>query len=271
MSKPRYIDAAFRSTKENEAYLFMKNEYVLMNYAPGSKDDRIVNGPLLIRDGYPSLKYSEFGNRGIDCAFDCEAPSNIIEKIEERYYKRYCGQGFSIVMDPYPREDVDRAIEKANSEAFIFSGNLCARINYAPHSMNDRILSGPIKINYMFPFFRGTVFENGIDAAFSSSKSKEAYLFKGYFYARINYESKHLIQNIQYIRKGFPSLVGTVFESGIDAAFSSHREDEAYIFKGEYYALIDYAPGTTDDYIIGGVKRILDHWPSLRGILPRYD
>jgi len=121
-------------------------------------------------------------------------------------------------------------------------------------------------------FLQRNLFENGIDAAFSSSKSKEAYLFKGYFYARINYESKHRIQNIQYIRKGFPSLVGTVFESGIDASFASLRKDEAYIFKGQYYTLIDFAPGTTNDYIIGGgVKQILDHWPSLRGILPRYN
>jgi len=64
MSLPRYIDAVFRSTKENEAYLFMKNEYVLVNYAPGSKDDRIVNGPLLIRDGFPSLSDHTFGKQG---------------------------------------------------------------------------------------------------------------------------------------------------------------------------------------------------------------
>lgn len=56
MSQPRYIVAAFRSsTKENEAYLFMKNECVVVNYAPGSKDDRIVHGPLLIGDGFPLI------------------------------------------------------------------------------------------------------------------------------------------------------------------------------------------------------------------------
>lgn len=232
MSQPRYIDAAFRSTKENEAYLFMKNECLLINYAPGSTDDRIVYGPLLISDGFPSLSNHIFATQGIDCAFDSE---------------------------PSP-------------EAFIFSGNQCARINYSPHSRNDYIIAGPMTITSMFPFFKGTVFENGIDAAFSSSKSKEVYLFKGDRYARINYESKHLLQPLRYIGKEFPCLADTVFESGIDAAFASQQTNEAYIFKGEYYTLINYAPDTTNDYIIGdGVKQILDYWPSLRDILPRYD
>lgn len=34
-----------------------------------------------------------------------------------------------------------------------------------------------------------------------------------------------------YIRTGFKSLVGTVFESGIDAAFKSDKNGEAYIFQ----------------------------------------
>ncbi|GKV05463.1 hypothetical protein SLEP1_g17472 [Rubroshorea leprosula] len=68
-----YINAAFRSSDDhqNEAYLFMKNEYVLLNYAPGTTDDKIVNGPLLICDGFPSLTDTAFGENGIDCAFAC--------------------------------------------------------------------------------------------------------------------------------------------------------------------------------------------------------
>ncbi|GLT51092.1 hypothetical protein SLA2020_245290 [Shorea laevis] len=120
----------------------------------------------------------------------------------------------------------------------------------------------------MFPFFKGTVFENGIDAAFRSTVRNEAYLFKGNQYALINYNSKTQIA-IRYLNQGFYSLIGTIFESGIEAAFASHRTNEAYIFKGDQYALINFAPGSTNDYIIGGVKKILDHWPSLRPILPR--
>ncbi|XP_054813432.1 albumin-2-like [Prosopis cineraria] len=217
-----YINAAWST---NEAYLFIKNEYVLVNYAPGSINDRIVNGPLLICDGYHSLVGTAFGEHGIDCAFDSDG-----------------------------------------TEAFIFFGKLCAHIDYAPGSTNDRILHGPMTIAAMFPFFKGTVFENSIDAAFRATARNEAYLFKGDQCALINYNSKTQIA-IRHINQGFHSLRGTIFESRIDAAFAS--TNKAYIFKGDQYALINFAPASTNDYIIGGVKKILDHWPSLRPILPR--
>ncbi|KAJ1377383.1 Hemopexin-like repeat [Sesbania bispinosa] len=224
---PSYINAAFRSSKKNEAYIFMKNEYVLVSYAIGTMDGEIVKGPLHICEWFPSLIGTSFGEYGIDCAFDSDY-----------------------------------------SEAFIFSINLCARIDYAPGTTDDKRLSGPMTITAMFPFFKNTVFENGVDAAFRSSRSKEAYLFKGDQFAVINYYSKNLI-SIRKIKDGFHSLVDTVFESDIDAAFASHRKDEAFLFKGEYYALINFSPGTTDDYIIGGVKQILPNWPYLQSILPR--
>ncbi|RDY04793.1 hypothetical protein CR513_11448, partial [Mucuna pruriens] len=222
-----YINAAFRASRTNEAYLFMKNEYVLMNYAPGTKDDRIVNGPHLICDGFPSLIDTPFGEQGIDCAFDTDY-----------------------------------------TQAYIFAANLCALIDYAPGTTDDKILSGPMPIADMFSFFKGTVFENGVDAAFKATSNYEAYLFRHDVYALINYNSKTLIA-IRKITDGFHSLQGTVFSSDIDAAFASHRTDEAYIFKGDLYALINFAPGTTDDYIVGGrIKYILPNWPSLSRVLP---
>lgn len=225
---PIYINAAFRASANNEAYLFMNNEYVLINYARGSTNDYIINGPLYICDGYPSLARTPFGEHGIDCAFDTD-----------------------------------------KTQAYIFSANLCALIDYAPGTTNDKILSGPMKITDMFPFFKDTVFERGLDAAFRAHSSNEAYLFRGGQYALINYSSKRLI-HIETIRHGFPSLIGTVFENGLEAAFASHGTKEAYLFKGEYYANIYYAPGSTDDYLIGGrVKLILSNWPSLKKILPR--
>ncbi|KAF7105212.1 hypothetical protein CFC21_106043 [Triticum aestivum] len=225
---PGYINAAFRSSRSNEVYLFMQNEYVLVNYAPGTTDDSIVNGPLLICDGYPSLHGTAFGEHGIDCAFDSHD----------------------------------------GSEAIIFCSNLCAHIDYAPGTTNDRILNGPMTITAMFPFFNGTEFADSIDAAFTSSVMHEAYLFKGDSYANINYSSKTCIA-IRKITEGFYSLRNTIFESGVEAAFASHLTDEAYIFKGDQYALINVAHGTTDDYIIGGVKPIAPNWPCLRRILPR--
>ncbi|KAF7142559.1 hypothetical protein RHSIM_Rhsim05G0142600 [Rhododendron simsii] len=225
-----YINAAFRSVCRNEAYLFMNNEYVLVDYAPGSTDDRVLNGPLRICEGFPSLRSTTFAEYGIDCAFGSHH----------------------------------------GDEAFIFSGNLCAQINYAPGTTDDKIIKGPMAITDMFPFFKGTVFESSIDASFEATARNEAYLFKGNQYALINYNNPNRIA-IRRITEGFASLKDTIFESGIEAAFASHNTDEAYLFKEDCYALINYAPGTTDDYIIGGVKKILPNWPSLSGIWPRED
>ncbi|CAK9150968.1 unnamed protein product [Ilex paraguariensis] len=224
-----YIDAAFRSSKTNEAYIFMKNEYVLLNYAPGTTNDKVLNGPLLICDGYPSLTSTAFAEHGIDCAFGSHH----------------------------------------GDEALIFSSNLCAHINYTPHATNDKIIRGPMTITAMFPFFKGTAFESSVDAAFEATTKYEAYLFKDNQYALINYGSNSRLIAIRLIANGFPRLKNTIFKSGIDAAFASHRTNEAYLFKGDSYALISFAPATLDDYIIDGVKNILPNWPSLRRILPR--
>ncbi|KAG5554224.1 hypothetical protein RHGRI_011922 [Rhododendron griersonianum] len=226
VKKSSYINAAFRSSRTNEAYLFMKDEYLQLDYAPGTYNDRVLNGPLRISEGYPSLKNTTFAESGIDCAFGSHH----------------------------------------GDEAFIFSGNLCAQINYAPGTTNDKIIHGPMTIIGMFPFFKGTVFESGVDSAFESTVHDEAYLFKGNQYTLINYNDSHLIA-IRHITEGFVSLKDTIFESGIEAAFASHRTNEAYLFKGDSYACINFAPHTTNDYTI--VKKILSSWPSLQGILPR--
>lgn len=223
-----WIDAAFRSSRTNEAYLFMKNKYVLENYAPGATDDHVVNGPLPISSGFPSLAGTVFADVGIDCAF---------------------------------------GVPNTNY-AFIFSGDLCAKIDYAPGTTDDRIIQGPITIAEMFPFFKNTIFDKGLDAAFESTRENEAYVFRGEYYSLINYAEPRLIAT-RPLLNGFPCLAKTIFESGIGAAFASHTYNEAYLFKGKYYALLHFAPGTTDDKLIGGVKEILPNWPSLRGILPR--
>ncbi|RDX79087.1 hypothetical protein CR513_40531, partial [Mucuna pruriens] len=199
----------------------------LMN-VPGG-DDKILTGPRLICDGFPSLVDTPFAEYGIDCAFDTE-----------------------------------------DDKAFIFSTNLCAYIDYAPGTVNDKILSGPMTIASMFPVFKDTVFENGIDSAYRSTRGKEVYLFRGNKYGRIKYDSKELVGTIRDITDGFPILRGTIFESGIDAAFASHKEGQLYFFKGDTYVRIHYNPGTTDhDYIIDKVKPIVSGWSSLSGILPR--
>ncbi|XVF24115.1 hypothetical protein REPUB_Repub13aG0099500 [Reevesia pubescens] len=230
---PSYITSAFRASATNEAYLFMNNEYVLVNYAPGTTSDWVINGPLFICEGFPSLIGTEFGEYGIECAFDT-------------HY---------------------------GTEAFIFNGNLVALIDYAPGTTDDKILKGPMTITSMFPFFEGTVFESGVDAAFKATATGEAYLFKGNRYALINYghsNNRGSLIAIRKITEGFYSLRGTIFETGIEAAFASHVKNEAYLFKGDQYARINFAPGTTNDFIIDNtVKPIRPNWHSLSDKLPR--
>ncbi|XP_058749970.1 albumin-2-like [Vicia villosa] len=228
MTKPGYINAAFRSSVNSEAYLFIDDKFVLLNYAPGTGDDKLLSGPSPLPAGFKSLAGTVFGTYGVDGAFNTD-----------------------------------------NNEAFIFYENLTALIDYAPHTEDDKIISGPRKISDTFPFFAGTVFENGIDAAFRSTIGKEVYIFKGDQYAKIDYGKNYLVQSIKSISAGFPCLAGTIFENGVDAAFASHRTNEAYLFKGDYYALLSFNPTGADDYIIGGVKLILENWRSLRGIIPQ--
>ncbi|RHN63329.1 Albumin-2 [Medicago truncatula] len=72
MTKPGYINAAFRSSRNNEAYFFMNDKYVLLDYAPGTPNDEVLNGPEFVRDGFRSLAHTVFGSYGIDCAFDTD-------------------------------------------------------------------------------------------------------------------------------------------------------------------------------------------------------
>ncbi|ESW17876.1 hypothetical protein PHAVU_007G276100 [Phaseolus vulgaris] len=163
---------------------------------------------------------------------------------------------------------IDCAFDTEASEAYVFSTKYCAYIDYAPGSSNDKILSGPTTIAKMFPVLKNTVFENGIDSAFRSTRGKEVYLFKGNKYTRIDYDSKQLIGSIRNIADGFTILKGTIFESGIDACFACHENSEAYLFKGDKYVWIKFTPGSSNDTLLGGVRPILDAWTCLRGILP---
>ncbi|QCE05061.1 albumin-2-like [Vigna unguiculata] len=163
---------------------------------------------------------------------------------------------------------IDCAFDTEASEAYVFSGNRCAYIDYAPGSAQDKILAGPTTIAEMFPALKNYVFADGIDAAFRSTQGKEVYLFKGNLYCRIAYDTKKIIGRIYDIGDGFTVLKGTIFESGIDACFATHKDSQAYLFKGDKYVRIKFTPGSSNDTLLGDIRPILDGWPVLRGILP---
>ncbi|KAL2921165.1 Albumin-2 [Bienertia sinuspersici] len=204
-----YVTAAFKSVETNQAYIFMKNEVVIEDYAPDTKtNDSIVYGPCPISEsGFSSLKNTIFAERGIDCAF------------------------------------------ASNEEgvAYIFSGNMCAKWYYAPDdSTDDEIRDGPMPIADMFPFLKRTMFETGINAALESSGRYEAYLFKGKYFARINYDPEnkdHRRTNIYPIQDYWPCLRNTTYEI------------EAYLFKKDSYARIVFTPGQTANQQLKSSKK----------------
>ncbi|KAM7486049.1 hypothetical protein LguiA_002058 [Lonicera macranthoides] len=150
-------------------------------------------------------------------------------------------------------------------EAFIFTTDQCLQINYAPGTTEDFIIKGPMSIGDFFPSLINTIFATGIDAAFTSSAENEVYIFRSNIYILLNFVSGDIIGGPKKITDGFYSLKNTIFEHGIDAAFASSRDEEAYIFKGDQYALINFAPGTTDDYLLNPPKKITLSFPSLKG------
>jgi len=214
------VGAAFRSSTSRQCYMFVKDQYAVIDYCPGYPKSRVISGSGDITDGFPSLAGTIFKN-GIDCAFDIE-----------------------------------------NHEAYIFLGNQCAKIRYTPRS-EARILTGPKPIGVMFDCLAGTRFEDGINAAIRYDKGDSSVLFfKGDHTVLVDY-SLNSREGTEKIIRRFNCLYGTVFESGIDAAFTSHVYRQFYIFKGERCARIEYSDYNNSVIFGGRIKRISDEWPAL--------
>jgi len=62
----------------------------------------------------------------------------------------------------------------------------------------------------------------------------------------------------------FPQFVRTAFQDGLDAALNTHDKNEAYIFKGEYYAHFDLSTG---EFISGFIRKFRTDWLALRRII----
>uniref|UniRef100_A0A5B7BS04 Uncharacterized protein n=1 Tax=Davidia involucrata TaxID=16924 RepID=A0A5B7BS04_DAVIN len=218
----------------------------------------------------------------IECAFNLDEEAAFLFTTDQCLQINYApattikgplsiGDFFPSLRDTIFASGIDAAFtSSANNEAHLFRSNIYALINF----VSGDIIRVPKKITDSFHSLKNTIFENGIDAAFASSRSNEAYIFKGDQYARINFApgttDDYFINPPRRITLGFPSFKGTVFQDGLDAAFSAKATNEAYVFKGNTYARINYAPGTTNDYIINHVTPISDGFHSLKDIIPRY-
>ncbi|XP_014511315.1 albumin-2-like [Vigna radiata var. radiata] len=221
----------------------------------------------------------------INAAFPSSKPFQVYFFMKNKYMRLYytpgelgdeiltplelVSTGFtSLAGTPFAEQGIDCSFNTEGSEAYIFSYNNCAYIDYAPNTGNDRILVGPTTIDEMFPDLKNTWFADGVDGAFRSTRDKEVYIFKGKQYARINYDTKKLTQRFYGISEGFPVLKGTIFENGIDTCFSSHLENEVYLFKGDEYVRMKVDPHGSQDTLMDFVIPIVEGWPELKDILP---
>ncbi|XP_057543305.1 albumin-2-like [Amaranthus tricolor] len=127
---------------------------------------------------------------------------------------------------------IDCTFPSKEGVAFIFSDNLCAKWSYGLKIPKNKLLVGPSPIEEVFPYLKGTVFANGLDAAFETSRPYEVYLFKGDKYARIFYEGA------------------------------------GKLFNRDTYARVTYTPGTATEKL-ENLAKIKSYWTGLGRILPR--
>ncbi|KAG5529047.1 hypothetical protein RHGRI_029646 [Rhododendron griersonianum] len=192
-----YINAAFRSSKKGQAYLFMGTEYVVFDYSQGPSHAEVVEGPLPICKGFPFLRFTFFVEYELDAAFgsgeneaifflgdECAKinyssnPSYDIKQITEMFLFLQCTLFES---------DIDAALESWESnEAFLFKDDQCVCINYS--SDNCGLVSTIRPIAEFFPILKDTFFDSGIQAAFMTN-CYEVVLFKKDRWAWIKFGS----------------------------------------------------------------------------------
>jgi hypothetical protein len=152
MTKSGYINAAFRSSRNNEAYFFINDKVLLLDYAPGTSNDKILYGPAFVRHGFPSLDNTKFGSNGIDCAFDIDDNEAFV------FYQGLCAKieyvphtdkdkiisGPMKIAEMFPflegtgfEHGIDAAFRSTlNKEVYLFRGDKYARIDYGTNKLS---------------------------------------------------------------------------------------------------------------------------------------
>ncbi|GJY17758.1 retrovirus-related pol polyprotein from transposon TNT 1-94 [Tanacetum coccineum] len=262
-----YIDSAFRSTRTNEAYLFFQNEYVVLNYAPGTMNDRVVNGPLYIPNGFHSLVGTPFAAYGIDVAFGCHGgdDESFIFFGSTKFEKWVDVEGEKRHLNFNPQSHPQREIRIQRPVAYYRdnNNNTMKRLTIEEFPQREKREVATSNVDIIEYYIEGmNTIKSYIDSAFRSTRTNEAYLFFQNEYVALNYApgtmNDRVVNDPLYIPNGFHSLVGTPFAAyGIDTAFGCHGgDDESFIFFGSICATINYALGTTNDKILEGPKTI---------------
>ncbi|KAG8737308.1 hypothetical protein FRC10_008366 [Ceratobasidium sp. 414] len=154
------VDAVLPTGDDNEAYFFAQDEYALVDVAPGTNNDKLINGPKKIAAEWPSLKQA--GCKTVDAVL----PFPGVKK--QAYF--FCGSKYSVIhyspgtTDDYivqtPRDilanwpslagigfdKIDSVLpnpENADEEAYFFSGSRYALVKINPGTTQDEIVNGP--------------------------------------------------------------------------------------------------------------------------------
>ncbi|KIY43021.1 hypothetical protein FISHEDRAFT_54293 [Fistulina hepatica ATCC 64428] len=155
-----------------------------------------------------------------------------------------------------------------HGRAYFFCYNMYAAIDIEPGSTNNTIAWGPKTLIDDWPSLVQANF-GFVDAVLPNpDKKEEMYFFFREKYALINTEpgttKNHIVDGPKDISTEWPSLKEANFTI-VDAVLPSPvHKYRAYFFSGEHYALIEFAPGTTNNFVVNGPKPITSEWPSLR-------
>lgn len=152
-------------------------------------------------------------------------------------------------------------------EAYFFHGTQYVRVKFTPSTSNEEITFGPASVAHEWKTLAEAGFST-IDAAFTvPGHQNEVYIFSGTRYIRIRFTPATPDESIVYgpanIADEWKTLVKAGF-STVDAVLPVPGHDgQAYFFSGHQYARIKFTPGTPEEEITFGPRKITDEWKTL--------
>ncbi|KAG9121535.1 hypothetical protein FRC07_002456 [Ceratobasidium sp. 392] len=153
--------AALNVPNTNETYFFHNNQYVKIQWTPGSSEgDKIIHGPASINKEWDALHKAGF--KQVDAAF--EIGNDMAYVFSGKKYCRIRGTDQMIgevrnITDGWPSlkeakfDTVDAALHTPGhpDQAYFFSGNKYVRVEFQPGTTNDKIIDGPKSIHEGWP------------------------------------------------------------------------------------------------------------------------
>ncbi|KAG8740726.1 hypothetical protein FRC12_015899 [Ceratobasidium sp. 428] len=147
--------------------------------------------------------------------------------------------------------------------AYFFSGSKYARIEYVPGAPGDKILGGVRTISDGWPSLAKAGF-NHVDGAFLvPGNPKEAYVFSGEKYVRIQFTEGQTNDELLDGPKAITTGWSVIKFKELDTILPRPGSDNgAYIFSGDKYVQVKVVVGGYDE-LISGQRDVAPYWPSL--------